>query len=62
MTGEIFEDITHQGGNKNKMGYLIHLERCDIEKKRAYSVGRFYILRKYIWYEGMYKAYRMFGS
>ena len=34
------------------MGYLIHFVSCAIEKKRAYSIGIFYILRKYIWYEG----------
>ena len=33
-----------------------------IKNKRAYSVGIFYILREYIWYEGMYKEYQTFES
>ena len=46
----------------NEMGYFINLEWCALKKKITYSIGRFYILRKYIWYEGTYKAYKMFES
>ena len=44
------------------MGYLIHLGWFTLKKKRAYSVGMFYILSNYIWYEGMYKEYQTFKS